>query len=115
MQTTHLTKKDFKLLWSQLKASANKRGIPFELVPTDIDEIGIPITCPVLGIPLFFHRDKVEDDSISFDRIDSTKGYTVDNLIVISYRANKLKSNGTLDEFKKLVEFYSGIFKSLDS
>jgi predicted RND superfamily exporter protein len=55
---------------------------------------------------LYFHRNMVEDDSISFDRIDSTKGYSVDNLIVISYRANKLKSDATLEEMRKIVNFY---------
>jgi hypothetical protein len=104
--TLHLTQKDFKHIWNHLKASAKKRDIPFTLLPSDIDEIGIPITCPILGIPLYFHRNMVEDDSISFDRIDSTKGYSVDNLIVISYRANKLKSNASLDEMRKILNFY---------
>lgn len=109
MLTTHLTQKEFKLIWSQLKSSATKRGIFFDLKPTDIDDIGIPISCPILGIPLYFHRDKVQDDSISFDRIDSTKGYEVGNLVVISYRANKLKSNATMDELRKMVRFYEGL------
>jgi hypothetical protein len=106
---THLTQKDLKLLWSQLKASAKKRNIPFNLKPTDIDEIGIPITCPILGMPLSFNRRKVQDDSISFDRIDSSKGYSIDNLIVISYRANKIKTNATLEELKKIVVFYDSL------
>lgn len=106
MQSTHLTQKEFKLLWSQLKSSAKKRGISFELSPVDIDAVGIPITCPILGIPLYFHRDRVQDDSISFDRIDSSKGYSVDNLVVISYRANKIKSDATLDELRRIVNFY---------
>jgi hypothetical protein len=104
--TTHITQKDFKLLWTQLKASANKRSIPFDLSLSDMDSIGIPIICPVLGIPLHFNRHKVEDNSISFDRIDSTKGYTLDNIVVISYRANKLKSDATLEEMRKIVSFY---------
>lgn len=104
---TALSQKDFKFLWSQLKASAAKRNIPFDLKPTDIDQIGIPVTCPVLGIPLFFHRNKVQDDSISFDRIDSSKGYTVDNLVVVSYRANKIKTDATLEELQKIVNFYT--------
>ena len=106
---THISQKDFKVLWSQLKNSAAQRNIPFDLKPTDIDEIGIPVSCPVLGIPLFFHRQKVQDDSISFDRIDSTKGYTVDNIIVISYRANRLKSDATLDELKRITSFYENL------
>jgi hypothetical protein len=106
MNTLHLTQKDFKHIWTHLKASAKKRNIAFTLSPSDIDEIGIPITCPILGIPLYFHRDMAEDDSISYDRIDSSKGYSLDNLIVISHRANKLKSNATLEEMKKIVNFY---------
>lgn len=109
MNTTHLTVKDFKLLWKNLKHSAKKRNIVFDLKLTDIDEIGIPITCPILNIPLVFNREKVQDNSISFDRIDSTKGYTKDNVIVISYRANKIKSDATLDELKKIVNFYESI------
>jgi len=110
--TTHITQKDFKLLWSNLKSSAKKRGIPFDLAPSDIDEIGIPILCPVLGIPLQFHRHQLQDDSISFDRIDSTKGYTVDNIIVVSYRVNKLKSDATLDEMRKIIAYYEFLDKS---
>lgn len=106
MTTTHLTSKDFKLLWTNLKASAKSRGIEFDLTPTDIDDIGIPITCPVLGIPLIFNRGAVSDNSVSFDRIDSTRGYTRDNLVVVSYRANVLKNNASLDEMRKLLEFY---------
>lgn len=106
MNNLHLTQKDFKHIWNHLKASAKKRNIIFTLLPSDIDEIGIPITCPILGIPLYFHRDMAEDDSISYDRIDSSKGYSLDNVIVISHRANKLKSNATLDEMRKIVNFY---------
>ena len=109
MNTTPLTQKDFKLLWSQLKASANRRNIPFTLKPTDIDEIGVPISCPILNIPLYFHRTKMEDDSISFDRIDSSQGYTKDNLIVVSYRANRLKSDATLEELRKIADFYDNL------
>lgn len=106
---THLTQKDFKLLWTQLKNSAKKRNIPFNLTPSDIDTIGIPLTCPILGIPLYFNRESVQDNSISFDRIDSSKGYSVDNLIIISYRANRLKSDATLDELKKIATFYGNL------
>ena len=78
-------------------------------IPTDIDEIGIPITCPVLGIPLAFNRNSVKDNSISFDRIDSTKGYTKDNMIVVSYRVNKLKSDASLNEMRQMVNFYDSL------
>ena len=105
MTTTHLTQKDFKTLWSQLKSSAKKRNIPFDLLPSDIDHIGIPITCPVLGIPLAFNRHKVEDNSISFDRIDSSKGYIPGNIQVISWKANNIKSNHAAEDLLAVAAF----------
>lgn len=115
MTTNHLTQKDFKTLWTQLKNSAAKRNIPFTLLPKDIDEIGIPITCPILGIPIHFHRHHAKDDSISFDRIDSSKGYSIDNLVIVSNRVNKLKSNATLEEMKQIVEFYEKLLEEKSS
>jgi len=107
LSTYDLTKKEFKHIITGLKSSAKRRNIPFDLSTTDLDYIGIPITCPVLGVPLYYHRGKVKDDSISIDRIDSTKGYTRDNIVIVSHRVNKLKSNASLDEMQKIVSFYS--------
>jgi hypothetical protein len=106
LNTYHITDKDVKHLCNNLKASAKKRGIPFDLTPNQIDDIGIPLTCPVLNIPIYFYREEQKPDSISFDRIDSSKGYTKDNIVVISFRANQLKSNATLAEMEALVNFY---------
>lgn len=109
MNEYYISEKDLKQLLNQLKNSAKKRGIEFNLTTSDIDDIGIPITCPVLGIPLKFHRGRPEDDSISFDRIDSTKGYTKENLVIVCYRVNKLKSNATLKEMQSIVKFYNDL------
>jgi hypothetical protein len=109
MNTYDITEKEVSQLWRNLSHSAKKRGIDFDLTIADIDDIGIPLTCPILGIPIFFHRDQAQDDSISFDRIDSTKGYTRDNIVIISHRANKLKSDATLEEMESLVNFYKRI------
>lgn len=92
-----------------MKANAKRRGIEFDLKTSDIDDIGIPITCPVLGIPIYFNNGRVKDDSISFDRVDSTKGYTKDNVIIVSHRVNKLKSNASLEEMRSMVEFYGSL------
>lgn len=105
----HPTKKEFKTLLNQLRASAKKRGIEFDLTTNDIDEIGIPISCPILGIPLAFNKGSPKDNSFSFDRIDSSKGYTKDNVIIVSHRVNKLKSNSTFEEMKKIFEYYSSL------
>jgi len=106
MNINHITSRDYKQLYNQLRKSAKKRDIPFELTLTEFNDITIPITCPVLGIPIFFHRGRAESDSISFDRIDSSKGYTVENLIVVSNRVNTIKSNATLLEIELIAGFY---------
>lgn len=98
---------EIKILYNRLKASAKKRNIPFTLTISDLHELGWPISCPILGIPLKFNRGQAEDNSYSIDRIDSTKGYSIDNITVISLRANKLKNNATINELQQLSEFYA--------
>lgn len=104
--SSNITSKEIKHLLSRLRASAKRRNIPFELSSSDIDDIGIPISCPVLGIPLRFNSGEPRNDSVSFDRIDSSRGYTRDNLIIVSHRVNQLKSNASLEEMRKIVDYY---------
>lgn len=102
----HVTQKDVKQIYNQLKASAKKRGIAFELTLVDLNELSFPLTCPVLGIRLVYNRNKAQDNSFSVDRRDSSLGYTSDNIVVVSNRANKLKSDATTNELSRLVDFY---------
>lgn len=102
-----VNKKDLHQLLNQVKASAKRRGIPVDLSTVELGELSFPIACPVLGIPLTFNTGRPQDNSYSLDRIDSTKGYTIDNVVVVSYRANVIKRDATLDELKRMVEFYS--------
>jgi len=59
--------------------------------------------CPLLKIPLFRGEKNSCPNSPTLDRIDSSKGYTKDNVQVISLKANTAKSNLSLDEMKLLV------------
>ena len=52
--------------------------------------------CPIFGIDMEF--DGHRDTSPSLDRVDPTKGYTKDNVLWISYLANRMKSDLSLDE-----------------
>jgi cupin superfamily acireductone dioxygenase involved in methionine salvage len=42
----------------------------------------------------------------SIDRIDNTRGYIKDNIIIVSRRANILKKDATIDELRKLANYY---------
>ena len=72
----------------------------------DIDDIIIPDTCPLLGIPLYISegRKSVKANSPSLDRIDPKKGYIKGNVWVISHRANTIKSDASLDDMILLIE-----------
>ena len=80
---------------------AKKKGIPFTI---SMEDIVIPETCPLLGIPLVSTNNKRDPRNPSLDQIDPGKGYTPDNIQVISSRANWLKADATLQELKTLVE-----------
>jgi len=69
------------------------------------DDITIPSTCPILGIPIEWKQGNGKAsiaNSPSLDRLDSTKGYTPDNVRVISYRANVIKNDGTAAEHRAI-------------
>jgi hypothetical protein len=97
-------------MFKQAKHRAKKSGLSFTIV---LDDIDIPTHCPILGIELVIGatRDQVQR-APSLDRIDSSRGYDKDNIIVVSWRANKIKGDATIEELLKLAAFYQNLIKS---
>lgn len=89
-------------LVSGARARAKKRGI---LCTINVSDIHIPNKCPVFGIPLFVEGGKRTDNSPTLDRVDPEGGYTPDNIRVISWKANRLKSNMTREELTALYKY----------
>jgi hypothetical protein len=85
------------------KARATKKGVPFNITPEDIT---IPSTCPVLGIPLVVGQPKATDNSPSLDRVVPLLGYVKGNVIVISNRANRIKNNASVHELRAVANFF---------
>jgi hypothetical protein len=82
---------------------AKKYGLSFNLT---INDIHIPSICPLLGIPLRVNRGTTgtsSDNSPSLDRINSENGYTRDNIWVISQKANRIKSDLTVEQMSAMV------------
>ncbi len=105
--TIAVNQKNLRELLNHLKQSAKKRNIHFDLTMGDLNNLSFPLTCPILGIPLYFNRGFAADDSYSVDRISNDVGYTIDNVIIVSNRVNTLKSNATVDEMRKIADFYT--------
>lgn len=84
------------------KKRAKERGLQFGLTHEDII---VPDVCPVFGITLEINRGASGDTSPSIDRIIPERGYVKGNVCVISNKANRLKSNMSLEEIEKLADY----------
>ena len=82
-----------RVLLHRARARAKIYNIKFTITEADIK---IPQFCPLLNIKL--QRDGIKDYAPSLDRINPKQGYTPNNIHIISWRANKIKSNATLEE-----------------
>jgi hypothetical protein len=89
---------------SQLLRSARNRAKQKNMECTITqNDIHIPKICPVFKVPFV----KGTEYAPSLDRIDNTKGYTPENIVVVSRKANVMKNNGSVQDLKMLVEYYS--------
>jgi len=82
------------------KNTARVKNLDHTITPEDIP---IPANCPVLGITLT--NIGKADTCPSVDRINSKGGYTPDNVRVISMRANRIKSDASLQELEAIVNY----------
>lgn len=91
-----------KTLLTLARQRAKKDGIPFSITECDIKLVS---KCPVLGIKLTYGSSQQGNTSPSLDRIIPNKGYVPGNVAIMSMKANRLKSNGTLDEITKIYKW----------
>jgi hypothetical protein len=100
-----------------VKERSSRLGWEFDLT---LDDVPVPEFCPILGIPLVSRMGNGgklgghRDNAPSIDRIDNDRGYVRGNVVVISYRANRIKSDANMEELRKIVAFYDGLSLSTD-
>lgn len=89
------------------KRNALSKGIPFDL---DVDYVlslyPKDNLCPVLGVELAFGNTEGRNNSPSIDRIIPALGYIKGNIVIVSLKANRIKSNASPEEIIKVGEFY---------
>lgn len=102
-----------KYLIRKTKSRAKQRNIPFDLTEEYLNSIK-PTHCPVFGYELNYTQvatgkraAQVPVNSASLDRIIPSLGYVRGNTIIVSFEANRLKNNATVEQLQKLSEFYS--------
>lgn len=66
--------------------------------------------CPVLGLKLDYSLGNkiARENSPSVDKINPNLGYTKNNTIIISFKANTIKQNASSFELMKVAEFFNG-------
>ncbi len=96
-------------MYHNAKTRAKVNGLDFKLALTDIV---IPSVCPILGIKLYRHNKSPRDNSPSLDRKNPNRGYVKNNVHVVSYKANTMKSNATP---KELLKFAKWVLKTYGS
>lgn len=111
-QAEYYKKNPVIYLLNACRHRCKKSGVLFDLKKEDIT---IPSHCPALGIPLVHGSKPFHNNSPSLDRLIPSKGYTKENVRVISFRANKMKQDGTLDELQKLTAWLEKELSALPS
>lgn len=98
-QTHGLSKTPAYTMFYDARKRALERGLPFDITPQDLD---VPSHCPVLGIEIGSGQ---RDNQPSLDRIIPSRGYVRGNVRVISFRANRIKSDATAEELRAILAY----------
>ena len=91
-----------RLKFNHKKANATRVGWEWDL---DFGDLEWPTHCPILGLELDYFAESRKEESPSFDKLDPSKGYVRGNVRVMSWRANRIKNNGTAEEHRKIAEY----------
>lgn len=86
-------------LYYGARKRAKAKGLEFSL---ELEDIVVPELCPVLGIKLVAGEGTLVDSSPSLDRLVPELGYVPGNVAVISYKANRIKNNGSREDVMKV-------------
>lgn len=81
------------------KFMAKRRNIEFNITLHDFE---LPKYCPILGIELKYGagNDGNAFDHATLDRIDNSKGYIKNNVMIISRLANAMKNQASFDQLE---------------
>lgn len=107
MRSTYHTARGRVKAWlKNAKQKSEAKGWQFDLEEAWLMDLLMQSSvCPLLGIPLVMQPGKGrQPDSPSLDRIDSSRGYTKNNVWIISTRANTIKNDATVEELELIAK-----------
>lgn len=100
-----------KLLVSRARSRSTIQNLYCDITE---DDIIILDKCPLLGIPFKYGSKHDKWFTYSLDRIDNSKGYIKGNVQVITYLANTMKSQATIEQLKTFAKNILKLYKDDD-
>lgn len=107
---TYLAGKPPKYYWLNKMLSA--KGVDKKKRQRLLEDFPVPDKCPILGIELNYEGSgngagwgARSDASPSIDQIVPGGGYTVSNMQIISWRANRIKNDATPEELRLIADY----------
>lgn len=101
----HNRKYPLRVILMHARKRAREKNIPFDLA---VEDLVIPQFCPVLGIELCVNDGYAQHNSISLDRVIPELGYVKGNVAIISYRANTIKGDSSIEDLEKVLVWLKG-------
>jgi hypothetical protein len=90
----------------QARRRARVDGRLFSITIADL--LPLPERCPVLGTLINYSGTGVRgfvNDCPSIDRFDPAKGYVPGNVRIISWRANRIKTDASIEELEAILRY----------
>ena len=91
-----------------IKTSADSRGIEFGLTLKRVRQLLNTKKCFISGVKL--NKTQGDDNQLTFDRLDNTKGYIDNNVVACSLRMNRAKDSLTIEDITML---YKSVVKKI--
>lgn len=96
-----------KYIVQNIKSRSKTLNIPFNITEEYVKKLWTGV-CPIFNINIELNREKGKEYSAELDRFNPNKGYVKGNVEWISRRANRIKSNSSLKELEKIVNWMKG-------
>jgi hypothetical protein len=90
---------------------AKRDGLEFTITTADL---ALPALCPILKLPLKAKTGSpgAHANSPSIDRRDSSRGYTPDNVWIISHKANAIKNDASMEDLILVGQWAANVVKT---
>lgn len=94
----------YYVIWKRCESRCDSREIKMDITPQDIKNQYIKQDgkCYYTGVDLILPKNfivAVHEDVVSVDRIDSSKGYTPENIQLVNKKINNMKNVFSSEEF----------------